>query len=165
MPGRPRLIELRTADRELFLRELTVADADEYYALIARNRVHLTQFGNYQDEGAATLAWVKASLARSASGLRFAIWHQGALVGRAELVPKLPGHYGLGYWLGREHVGHGVMTKTVSRLLEHARETLEAVAFFAGVTHGNAKSVAVLRRLGFVPAVTRADHTVFTLTP
>jgi RimJ/RimL family protein N-acetyltransferase len=165
MPRRPRLIELRTDDRELVLRELTVADADEYYALVDRNRDHLTQFGNYQDEGAATLEWVKASLSRAAAGLRFGIWHHGALVGRAELVPKLPGHYGLGYWLGREHVGRGVMTTTVSRLLRHARETLEAVAFFAGVTHGNAKSVAVLHRLGFVAAVTRADHTVFSLEP
>jgi RimJ/RimL family protein N-acetyltransferase len=165
MLRRPRLIELRTDDRELSLRELTVADADEYYALVDRNREHLTQFGNYQDEGVATLEWVNASLSRAAAGLRFGIWHHGILVGRAELVPKLPGHYGLGYWLGREHVGRGFMTTTVSRLLRHARETLEAVAFFAGVTHGNAKSVAVLHRLGFVAAVTRADHTVFALAP
>ncbi len=165
MLARPRLIELQTTNRTLLLRELTVADADEYYALVARNRGHLTQFGNYQEEGAATLDWVKVSLSRSAAGLRFGAWHEGVLVGRAELVPKLPGHYGLGYWLGREHVGRGFMTTTVSRLLTHARETLEAVTFFASVTHGNAKSVAVLHRLGFVAAVTRADHTVFALAP
>ena len=147
------------------LRELTVIDADQYYALVARNRCHLTQFGNYQEEGAATLEWVKASLARSTSGLRFGIWQAGALVGCAELSPKLPGHYGLGYWLGSEHVGRGVMTTTITRLLKHARDVHDAVAFFAGVTHGNAKSVALLMRLGFEVAIRRADHTVFMLTP
>ena len=160
-----RLIELRTGDAAVRLKELTVADAEAYYALVDRNRAHLTQFGNYQDEGVATLEWVKSSLARAAAGLRFGIWEQSELLGRVELVPKLPGHYALGYWLDREHLGRGIMTTALTRLLRRAREALEATAFFAGVTHGNAKSVAVLRRLGFEVAVKRADHTVFTLSP
>jgi ribosomal-protein-serine acetyltransferase len=155
-------IELCTDDPSLSLRELTFAQADEYYALIDRNRDHLTQFGNYQDEGRATLKWVQIALTRPARELRFGIWSAGKLVGQAELAQKQRTGFALAYWLGHEHVGHGVMAKALFRLMRHARERFGATAFFAGVTHGNVKSAAVLRKLGYEIAIVHADHSVFT---
>jgi RimJ/RimL family protein N-acetyltransferase len=153
--------ELLTDDPTVSLRELNAAQADEYYALINRNRAHLTQFGNYEDEGRATLKWVKSLLARPAAGLRFGIWYAGALVGQAELAHKLRTSFTVAYWLGSEHVGRGLMTKAIFRLMQHARERFGATAFFAGVTHGNAKSAAVLLALGYEIAIDHAHHTVF----
>jgi RimJ/RimL family protein N-acetyltransferase len=158
----PLQIELHTDDPSLSLRELTVAQADEYYALIDRNRSHLTQFGNYEDEGKATLKWVKTALARPAAGLRFGIWQGDALVGQAELAHKLRTSFAVAYWLGHEHVGRGLMSKAIFRLMEYARERFGATAFFAGVTHGNAKSTALLLGLGYEIAIAHARHTVFT---
>jgi RimJ/RimL family protein N-acetyltransferase len=154
-------IELLTDDPLLSLRELTFAQAEEYYALIDRNRGHLTQFGNYRDEGRATLKWVRASLTRPARGLRFGIWIGGELAGQAELAQRERTGFALAYWLGHEHVGHGVMTKALFRLMQHARERFGATAFFAGVTHGNVKSASVLRKLGYEIAIVHADHSVF----
>jgi RimJ/RimL family protein N-acetyltransferase len=158
-----RRIELRTGDPSLSLRELTVAQADEYYALIDRNRSHLTQFGNYEEEGRATLKWVKTALACPAAGLRFGIWHDATLVGQAELAHRSRSSFAVAYWLGREHLGRGLMSQAILRLMEYARERLGATAFFAGVTHGNAKSTAVLLGLGYEIAIDHAHHTVFTL--
>ena len=161
-PLSPFQIELRTDDPSLSLRELTFAQADEYYALIDRNRSHLTQFGNYRDEGRATLKWVKTALTRPAAGLRFGIWICGELVGQVELAQRERTGYALAYWLGAEHVGHGSMNKALVRLMRHARERFGATAFFAGVRHGNVRSAAVLTRLGYQIAIVHADHSVFT---
>ena len=158
----PFQIELRTDDPSLSLRELTFAQADEYYALIDRNRGHLTQFGNYKDEGRATLKWVKTALRRPAAELRFGIWISGELVGQVELAQRERTGYALAYWLGYEHVGHGSMNKALVRLMQHARERFGATAFFAGVTHGNIRSAAVLTKLGYEIAIVHADHSVFT---
>ena len=41
------VVEVATARRGLSLRELTVSDADDYFELIDRNRIHLTRHGDY----------------------------------------------------------------------------------------------------------------------
>jgi RimJ/RimL family protein N-acetyltransferase len=153
---------LLTADPALVLRELNVSEAAAYYALLDRNRAHLTQFGNYQAEGKATLAWVKRSLKRPAAGLRFGLWYSGELVGRIELAAWAQHRFTLAYWLGSEHVGRGLMTHALTRLMQHGRESFGATAFFAGVTHGNSRSAAVLRGLGYEIAIDHCDHTVFS---
>jgi RimJ/RimL family protein N-acetyltransferase len=155
-------LELQTGDPALVLRELNESGAEAYYALLDRNRLHLTQFGNYQAEGKATLAWVKRSLRRPGGGLRFGLWYSGQLVGRIELARWARQRFTVAYWLGSEHVGRGLMTQAVSRLMRHGRETLGATAFFAGVTHGNRRSEAVLRGLGYEIAIDHEDHTVFS---
>ncbi|MEO7034613.1 MAG: GNAT family protein [Polyangiaceae bacterium] len=156
-----RALELLTDNPALLLRELRPSDASAYYAVLDRNRVHLTQFGNYRAEGRATAAWVRRSLARRSVGLRFGLWYSGELVGRIELARWARQRFTLAYWLDREHVGHGLMTQALSRLMQHGRESFGASAFFAGVTHGNARSAALLRGLGYSVAVYHSDHSVF----
>jgi RimJ/RimL family protein N-acetyltransferase len=80
---------------------------------------------------------------------RFGIRLDGRLVGRVDLVPVDPPHFGLGYWLSDTATGRGLATEAVRAVLTHARDDLAATDVFAGVTHGNAASVAVLARLGF----------------
>lgn len=155
------LVEVRTSDPELVLRELTVSDAAAYYDLIDRNRDHLGQHGDYREERTATLAWVRESLQAPSNGLRFGLWYRGALAGRADLHPKEPGHFVLGYWLGANYVGKGLMTTALEALMRHGRQALGATDFFAGVTHGNWRSVAVLRRLGFEVEAEEAGYTRF----
>ena len=154
-------LELLTADSSLLLRESSPADAAEYYALIARNRGHLTQFGNYHDEGRATFAWVERSLSRPRDGLRFGVRSAGELVGRVELARRAGRQFTLAYWLGRDHLGRGFMFQSLSRLMQHARERFLATAFFASVTHGNHKSAAVLLGLGYAIAVNHVDYAEF----
>ncbi|HEX4225593.1 MAG TPA: GNAT family N-acetyltransferase, partial [Pseudonocardiaceae bacterium] len=140
----------------LTLDELTVADADAYYALLDLNRQHLSQRGDYQDEARATPEWTTAHLTQPAPD-RFGIRLRNELVGRVDLVHAAPPRYGLGYWLSHDATGHGYATAACAAIIEHARTAYEATDIFAGVTHGNDPGIAVLRRLDFQP-ITRFDH-------
>jgi ribosomal-protein-serine acetyltransferase len=131
------------------LRELTIADVEPYYALVDRNRAHLNHFGNYELERDATFEDIRSYFESPwDANVRFGIWHDGALVGRVDLNPVSPPHWVLGYWLDEAHVGRGLATAAGREAIEHAR-TLGATELYAGVTHGNDRSIRVLERLGF----------------
>lgn len=64
-----------------------------------------------------------------------------------------PPKYGLGYWLAKEATGQGYASAALRALIGHARIDLYATDIYAGVTRGNAKSEALLERLGFLPVL------------
>jgi ribosomal-protein-serine acetyltransferase len=146
----------------LVLKELTVADTQSYYHVLDRNRAHLSHYGDYQDEANATPAWVTDHLSHPAPD-RFGIWLDQHLIGRVDLVHAAPPRYGLGYWLSHDATGHGYATTACSTLIDEARSRHRATDIFAGVTHGNHRSVAVLQRLGFQPVTDFDTYTRFQL--
>ncbi|WP_282794582.1 GNAT family protein [Streptomyces sp. CC224B] len=167
-PSRPRGEgpDLRTDLPGLVLRPLTVDDADAYYALLDRNRDHLGRFGDYQAERRATPAWVRAHLREDpAPGLRHGIRLHGELIGRVDLIAVDPPRYGTGYWLDAAHLGAGRATAACAALYAYAARALGATDIYAGVTHGNHRSVALLTRLGFEPVADFADYTRFHWSP
>lgn len=147
----------------LWLRRLQPDDAEAYHALVRRNRVHLTANGDYTDEVAATVDDVRDELSRTTQEdpLRFGIRLHGELVGRCDLVPVDPPRYGLGFWISAEHEGRGLAGACVRALLEAAREHLGATDVYAGVTHGNVRSEALLERSGFTVAARFDTYTRF----
>nr|WP_188192026.1 GNAT family protein [Nonomuraea sp. SYSU D8015] len=155
---------LRTPLPLLTLRPLTVADADAYYDLIARNREHLTRNGDYEEIKTATRESVTTSFTSpSDRNIRYGVWESDRLIGRADLNPVDPPRYSIGYWLDEAATGQGYMTVACSALIDFARAVLGATDVFAGVTHGNSRSVAVLERLGFSPVADFEHHTRFHL--
>lgn len=156
--------ELREPVPGIVLRRLTPAHANAYFDLIDRNREHLTRFGDYEDEKNATLEWVVESLAsRADENVRFGIWRAGDLIGRADLISRAAGRFVLGYWLGAEYTGRGYATAACRALIDYGRDALGATEIYAGVTHGNTKSVAVLQRLGFERVAEFDTYTRFCL--
>ncbi len=142
--------EVATAVPELTLCALTAGRADEYHALIVRNREHLTQYGDYETLAASDYATAHAELLSDPGpSLRCGILLHGTLIGRVDLVAVNPPKYGFGYWLDHEATGHGYATAACRALIEYGAAVLGATDVFAGVTHGNGKSSAVLTRLGF----------------
>ncbi|HET8630066.1 MAG TPA: GNAT family N-acetyltransferase [Thermomicrobiales bacterium] len=140
-------------------------DADAYYALVDRNRGHLTQHGDYTELGRATPASILEELRNPQSGsARFGIWLDDALIGRADLSPRVPGHHVIGYWLGGEYTGRGYATRACAALIRYGRDALGATAISAGVTKGNAASEALLGRLGFQAIEDRGAYTLFKLS-
>lgn len=142
-------MRLATARSRLVLRSLEPAEAAGLYALVQANIRHLTQHGDYRDAARTTVDGWLDELATRRPEHNFGVYERGRLVGRVELVPVEPPRYGLGYWLAEHACGRGNATLAVAAIVRHARHGLHATDIFAGITHGNDRSVAVLNRLGF----------------
>ena len=152
---------LETTVPGLALRRLATTDAGEHFRLVQDNSEHLTALGDYLDQVSMTLEETEEEL--SGEHLRFGIMLEGKLIGRVDLNPVDPPNYGIGYWLAENATGRGYATAAIRALLEFARSRLAASDIYAGVTHGNGKSTAVLERLGFQPVATFARYTRFHL--
>lgn len=82
--------------------------------------------------------------------MNFAIEVGGKAVGSIGLAHIVPGHKAkIGYWLGEEYWGRGIMTKAVNLLVQYAFEELGLVRVYAGVFTWNKASQAVLKKAGF----------------
>jgi RimJ/RimL family protein N-acetyltransferase len=134
----------------LTLRRLGDGDAGNLFQLIQRNRRHLTTHGDYAEVVAASLETLAAELSGSDDQVRLGIFLGDRLVGRIDVIPVNPPSYGLGYWLCQSETGKGYGSVAVKTALMFARDDLGATNIYAGVTHGNHRSVALLRRNGFV---------------
>ena len=143
---------LKTQIPDLTLRRLGGADADRLFELIQDNRHHLTAHGDYAELAAASSETLAAELSGSDDQVRLGIFLGESLVGRLDLIPVDPPRYGLGYWLCESATGKGYGTAAVGTAIVHARDDLGATDIYAGVTHGNLSSVALLRRNGFAAA-------------
>jgi RimJ/RimL family protein N-acetyltransferase len=150
------------------LRPLRASDAEPVVALMRSQRAHLTRHGDFVDEiGVSAADRAAAYAARAADPLAFGIVEGHQLVGSIELVPVDPPSYGLGYWLAEHACGRGIATAAVRALVGHAFTALRATDVYAGVTHGNESSVAVLLRAGFSPIADLGTYTRFhrSVTP
>ncbi|MDQ3095166.1 MAG: GNAT family N-acetyltransferase [Actinomycetota bacterium] len=157
--------QIETLVPELRLRTLLASDAGAYHSLVQANAKHLTRFGDYQDEVAASEREIAAALADEQSPpLRYGIVLASELIGRVDLVPVEPPKYGLGFWLSQPVTGRGYATAAVAALITHAARSLGATEVFAGVTHGNDKSVALLQRVGFEAVANFDDYRRYHLS-
>jgi RimJ/RimL family protein N-acetyltransferase len=154
------MVVLATSLADLTLRSLEKADARALHDLVQENRRHLTALGDYAELVSMPFEKLDAELANAATcNLRFGIFLGGTLIGSADLIPVDPPRYGLGYWLATDATGKGYATAAVGRLVAFAREDLAASDIYAGVTHGNHRSQALLARLGFLPVAEFESYT------
>lgn len=101
--------------------------------------------------------WIASTLAQIAEGSAWhlaIVGHEGereTLVGCVglSLDPKNPRSAELGYWVGRRFWGHGVAAEAGARLCRWALAHLEIDHVTASALPDNARSQAVLRRIGF----------------
>lgn len=142
------------------LRRLSVDDAALLHSMLQANAAHLTQRGDFADEVALTLDEVRARLDDAI--VRFAIEDDGEPVGHLALIPVDPPRWSIGYWVAADHVGRGVCSAAVALAIDEVR-ALGATDLFAGVTHGNEPSMAVLRKLGFAEVADLDAYTRFQL--
>ena len=151
-----------TIGEDLAIKRLSAAHAAALFELIQRNRSHLTQHGDYRelvDLDAATLA-ARLSLDTEAA---FGIFLQGELIGTVTLIHYQKGVCGLGYWISSEQTGRGYVGLSCQALIDLARSHLDVREFWAGITHGNEASIAVVSRLGFVLERTQPTHLSYLL--
>lgn len=130
--------------------------APELFSLIDRNRAHLRQWMPWLDWNTSeedSRGFVRRSLERfsAVNGFDAGIWFEGVLAGTIGL------HYinhnsrktEVGYWLGQEFTGHGIMTKACAAIVEHCFEDLKLHRIELACATENLKSCAIPERLGF----------------
>jgi ribosomal-protein-serine acetyltransferase len=145
-------------DAALILRTPAIADA--HFALVQANYRRLAQWfpDAYQEPpvlermrtnlGLAGQAWLEGSLLP----LSIAVRADGGwqLVGWAQLEIEAEARSAeVGYWLDAAHEGRGLVTRTVTALLDHAFGPLGLHRMGLRAVADNARSRAVAERLGF----------------
>jgi RimJ/RimL family protein N-acetyltransferase len=89
--------------------------------------------------------------------LRFAITRKDALIGIIGVRHRAAGEhqradgYNIGYWLGRDHWGQGLMTEAARGLIAHTFALTRADAIYSGAFAENTASLNVQRKIGFLP--------------
>jgi ribosomal-protein-serine acetyltransferase len=156
------LAQLETEFEGLTLVKLTDAHADRYFDLLARNRDHLTAFGDFNEVLTVTEEDIRLELGTDEAA-RFGILLSGALIGRVDLQPRGSSDAVLGYWLDMAQVGHWYATASCRAVIDAGRASMRVDDVWAGVSRGNERSEALLRRLGFEPVADMGTYTRFHL--
>ncbi len=140
----------------LELRQRALADVEELFVLTDANRDHLREWLpwlNYCISAADTRKNIEAMTrqAEDRSALALCVWHQGRIVGVTGYNELREGNRvgHIGYWLGREHQGRGIMTESVRALVEFGFRELDLNRQVIAVAVDNVRSRAVPERLGF----------------
>jgi ribosomal-protein-serine acetyltransferase len=137
------------------LRLFEESDAESLYALIERNRSHLSPWLPWAEHQTleGTQAFIRMGRKQLADndGFQAAIVERGRIIGSIGFhrVDWLHRSSGIGYWLSADVQGRGTMTLAVSALLDFAFGAwlLNRVEIRAAL--GNHRSRAIPERLGF----------------
>lgn len=147
-------IEISSDKHQVVLRQYTPEDAEEAFALIDRNRGHLSQFGDETAAKYPTLESFRDSIVnpKNPKRLRFGIRNkEGVLVGSINVTPDEdnPQRGEIGYYLGEEYQKKGYTRQAVEFLTDYAFEHLGYQTLYGEVAEGNDTSIRVLERAGY----------------
>ncbi len=138
------------------LRLLQQQHAPELFALVDRNRAHLRAWLPWVDattEVQDSIDFIVMSIFTFAQQgpMVCGVWRDGALcgvIGHNDIDPETRVAK-LGYWLGTEVEGRGIMAACLCAFLDHAFDTYGLEAVELRVATDNVRSQAIADRLGF----------------
>lgn len=143
-------------DEHTEVRLLRADDADSVYDLTIRNRESLAPWMSWIDrviDVSDTYAFLRSAEreAYEHTAFKAGIWRHGTLVGCMDLhdIDWTNGHARIGYWLDKDHTGHGIMTRAVHLLTEYAFEALDLHRIEIHVATENHRSRRIPERLSF----------------
>jgi len=152
-------------DDELALRLRERHHAASLYGRMDRDRGHLSRA--FVWAAALTAADAEQLVASGLAQFRRGDGWQADLCWRGEVVGSMGLHYlhgaggstEVGYWLAAAYEGRGLLTRALRGLQRHFFEARGLGRVAIGLVPGNARSEAVVRRLGYAPeAVLRRAH-------
>ena len=138
------------------LRLLEERHAQELTDLSNRNREHLRAWLPWVDSNRTVedrKNFIKGTLEQFAqnNGFTAGIWHEGRLAGVIgyHSIDWENRSTSLGYWLGEEFQGRGLVTASCRALVDHAFEELNLNRVSIACATENKRSRAIPERLGF----------------
>lgn len=143
-------------DDKTELRLLELRHTEELFILTDRNRHHLREWLPWVDSSLypeSTERFIKSALEQFARnyGFQGGLWFQGRLAGVIgyHQIDWVNRRTSIGYWLGAEFQGKGLMTKACAALIDYAFGQLKLNRIEIRCATGNKKSRAIPERLGF----------------
>jgi ribosomal-protein-serine acetyltransferase len=137
------------------LRQVAETDADALYAVVAANREHLLPWMPWAAEDRdGTASFLHDAVARAAAreAVSYLIVEHHVIVGTVGMhhTDWLNRATSMGYWLAAGAQGRGLVTRAVSALLDRCFGEAEMHRVEIRTNPANARSRAVVERLGFV---------------
>ncbi|HEY9766459.1 MAG TPA: GNAT family protein [Chroococcales cyanobacterium] len=151
-------------DEETDLRLLEYRHAGAYFEIIESNREYLKRWVRSPAkvrsiEEARSRIQTSLRLFAESGGFHAGLFFRGRLVGEMSFTLIQPEWATLGYWLGRDFQGRGLVTRACEALLNHAFEELGLDRMEIHCAAENVKSRAIPERLGFeIEGVIRDAH-------
>ncbi len=147
---------LLPVDAELELRLIVEWEAEELFHLIDTNRSYLRQWLPWVDAERSledSQAFIQRSLQEylNNEGIQMGIYYQGRLVGviGCHSVVWSNRKVEIGYWMGAQFQGKGLMTRACRTLIDYVFEKLLLNRVEIRCATGNTRSCAIPQRLGF----------------
>jgi ribosomal-protein-serine acetyltransferase len=144
-------------DNDILLRILEPQDAETLFALIERNRLFLRQWLPWVDTNKTkeqSEVFIRSSQDQYRLNLGFqcGIWYREMLAGIIGFhnFDWMNRNAEIGYWIGEEFQGNGIMTKACRMLVIYAFYDLKLHRIQIRCATGNTKSNAIIERLGFM---------------
>ncbi|MBH0331407.1 alanine acetyltransferase [Brevibacillus brevis] len=144
-------------NEDTYLKQLELADAEELFLLTDSNRENLMEWLpwlNYTKKVEDSRQFIQATIHQynDNRGIHYGIWYQGRLAGTVGVhtVDWINKKTSIGYWLGAQFQGKGLMTEAVATYLDvliFGSWDLEKVTIQAATE--NHKSRSIPERLGF----------------
>jgi ribosomal-protein-serine acetyltransferase len=126
------------------------------FEAIDKNRIFLGRWLPFVDQTKSvtdTEAFIKSIIDKHYSERDdiYSIWYKGQFVGLIGFkeTDRINKKTELGYWMVEEFQGKGIMTKSVSKLIDFAFRNLAINRIQIKVAMGNIKSAAIPKRLKF----------------
>jgi len=146
-------------DEDVSLRMFTERDAKEFYLLTMASRNHLKKWLGWLNQIRTiedTVRHINGALQTFVSlggfPTTFAIIYRGKIAGTISFnkISELHHTGSIGYWIGENYSGKGIVSKAFSQMLTYGFQTLHLNRIEVRVAEGNTKSRAIPERFGFV---------------
>jgi ribosomal-protein-serine acetyltransferase len=145
-------------DENISLRTLNVGDSEELFNLTINSKDYLKEWlgwldytNKVEDTREFIQATLKGVIETGGYPKSAAILYQGRIAGTIGFneINKLHKIGVMGYWLGKEFQGNGIMTKACKAFIEYGFNELALNRIEIRVAEENKKSRAIPERLGF----------------
>jgi ribosomal-protein-serine acetyltransferase len=145
-----------TLDDDLWLALLEPEHAPSIFAMVDRERERLREWLPWVDRTQSvtdSLKFIESTRRSFAEGkeMVLGVWYEGRIAGTIGLHnianPNRSGF--IGYWLGSEFEGKGIMMRACRAMVEHAFGVLGLNRLEIRCATGNKRSQAIPERLGF----------------
>lgn len=143
-------------NENIFLRQLEEADAKELFALVDNNRSHLQPWMLWLDNNKCiqdNLVFIHSTIEQFVenNGIHLAVFYKGKIAGLCGMTnySEVNKKVEVGYWLGKEYQGLGLMAITLKEVLKYAFNTMKLNRVELKAATNNKRSRAVAEKIGF----------------